>query len=76
MLYQADEIFFTGTAAEITPVRSVDRIAVGSGKVGPITRKLQEEYLGVARGTRPDRFGWLDLVNEPANTASRATATV
>ena len=62
LLYQADEVFFTGTASEITPVRSIDRIPVGDGEVGPVTRTLQEEYLGVAGGTRPDRFGWLEHV--------------
>lgn len=59
MLYMADEVFFTGTAAELTPVRSVDRITVGAGKVGPVTRQLQQQYLGIAKGTVEDRHGWL-----------------
>lgn len=59
MLYMADEVFFTGTAAELTPVRSVDRIQIGAGKVGPITKQLQEQYLGIAKGTIEDRHGWL-----------------
>lgn len=59
MLYSADEVFFTGTAAELTPVRSVDRIRIGAGKVGPITRQLQQQYLGIAKGTVEDRHGWL-----------------
>lgn len=59
MLYMADEVFFTGTAAELTPVRSVDKITVGAGKVGPITRQLQQQYLGIAKGTIEDRHGWL-----------------
>ncbi len=62
MLYVSDEIFFCGTAAEITPVRSVDRIPVGTGEPGPVTRKLQEGYLGIAKGRIPDRYGWLTPV--------------
>jgi branched-chain amino acid aminotransferase len=69
MLYVADELFFTGTASEITPVRSVDRIKVGGGGVGPITQKLQKEYLGIATGQRPDRYGWLEPINKPAGEA-------
>jgi branched-chain amino acid aminotransferase len=59
MLYLADEVFMCGTAAEVTPVRSVDRLAVGDGKPGPITRVLQQEYLAIAHGRRPDAHGWL-----------------
>ncbi|HEX5385737.1 MAG TPA: branched-chain amino acid transaminase [Gemmatimonadales bacterium] len=59
MLYGADELFFTGTAAEVTPIRSVDRLPVGDGARGPITRVLQERYLGTAKGTLPDAHGWL-----------------
>lgn len=58
MLYVADEVFFTGTAAEITPVRSVDRIPVGAGRRGPITARLQEEFFALAEGRVPDRHGW------------------
>src|SRR5690606_22014486 len=54
MLYIADELFFTGTAAEITPVRSVDRITVGVGHRGPITEKLQQAFFGILTGTAPD----------------------
>ena len=61
-LYAADEVFFTGTAAEVTPVRSVDRITVGAGKVGPITLRLQKEYLDIVKGAAPDRHGWLTHV--------------
>jgi branched-chain amino acid aminotransferase len=66
MLYIADEIFFTGTAAEITPVRSVDRIVVGQGRRGPVTERLQTEFFGIINGARPDRYGWLTLVTQPA----------
>lgn len=62
MLYVADEVFFSGTAAEITPIRSVDKITVGKGAIGPITRALQKEFFGIVRGTAPDRHGWLTPV--------------
>jgi branched-chain amino acid aminotransferase len=58
-LYVADEIFFVGTASEVTPVRSVDHWQIGSGKRGPITQKIQERYMAIARGEHPDRHGWL-----------------
>jgi|SRR5437868_7352320 len=64
-LYVADELFFCGTAAEITPIKSVDRLPVGAGKPGPITQRIQKEYLGIAKGTIPDRHGWLTMVPEP-----------
>ena len=62
MLYIADEAFFTGTAAEVTPIRSVDRIKVGNGTVGPITKALQKEFYGIVRGEKADRHGWLTPV--------------
>jgi branched-chain amino acid aminotransferase len=62
MLYTADEVFLTGTATELCPVRNVDRIQVGDGHPGPITRRLQELFWGPVRGERVDRHGWLDLV--------------
>lgn len=65
-LYVSDELFFSGTAAEITPIRSVDHIPVGAGVPGPITRAVQERYLGIARGRIPDPYGWLTPVPEPA----------
>jgi branched-chain amino acid aminotransferase len=61
-LYNADELFFTGTAAEITPVRSVDRIPVGNGKRGPVTQKLQETFFRILAGESEDRYGWLTRV--------------
>jgi len=71
MLYVADEIFFSGTAAEITPVRSVDRIPVGAGRRGPITTQILEEFFGIAEGQRPDRHGWLTPIRAAAvRTAS------
>lgn len=64
-LYLADEVFFTGTAAEITPIRAVDRITVGAGKRGPVTKLLQEEFFKIIDATRPAPFGaeWLTFVN-------------
>ncbi len=62
MLYIADEVFFTGTAAEVTPVRSVDRIPVGNGKRGPVTERLQKEFFAIVNGDKPDRMGWLTPV--------------
>ena len=63
ILYIADEVFFTGTAAEVTPIRSVDRILVKDGTTGPITHQLAEEFFGIVSGTRPDRYNWLTPVN-------------
>jgi branched-chain amino acid aminotransferase len=60
MLYVADEIFLTGTAAEITPVRSVDRITVGSGTRGPVTTALQNAFFGLFNGRTTDKWGWLE----------------
>ena len=62
MLYLADEVFFVGTAAEITPLRTIDRIPVGDGKRGPITEKLQQEFFALVEGRKPDRYGWLTPV--------------
>jgi branched-chain amino acid aminotransferase len=59
-LYLADELFFTGTAAEITPIRSVDGITVGVGKRGPITEQLQQAFFGVISGEVEDKWGWLE----------------
>jgi branched-chain amino acid aminotransferase len=63
MLYIAEEVFFTGTAAEITPIRSVDKITVGkSGAVGPVTRSIADEFFGIVNGTAPDRYHWFTPV--------------
>ena len=70
LLYIADEVFFTGTAAEVTPIRSIDRITIGNGKPGEITKKLSDEFFGIVNGLKPDRFGWLTPVKV------RATETV
>ena len=62
MLYIADEVFFTGTAAEVTPIRSVDKITVGNGAVGPITKAIQKEFFGITSGSQPDRHHWFTPV--------------
>lgn len=62
MLYMADEVFFTGTAAELTPVRSIDRITIGAGKMGPITKIMQTQYLDLVHGRVDDPHGWLTYV--------------
>jgi branched-chain amino acid aminotransferase len=61
-LYIADELFFTGTASEVTPVRSVDKIPVGEGKAGPVTMEIQRRFMAVVKGEVPDERGWLTLV--------------
>jgi len=71
MLYMADEVFLSGTASEVTPVRSVDRITVGGGERGPITGRLQREYLDIATGKAEDRHGWLTHVRAETAAASR-----
>ncbi len=63
MLYIADEVFFTGTAAEITPIRSVDRITIGKGRRGPVAEALQKDFFGVINGTKADQHGWLTPVH-------------
>jgi branched-chain amino acid aminotransferase len=62
LLYIADEAFFTGTAAEVTPIRSVDKIMVGKGKIGPVTKAIQQEFYGIVRGEKADRYRWLTPV--------------
>jgi branched-chain amino acid aminotransferase len=67
MIYVADEVFFSGTAAEVTPILSVDRIPVADGKPGPITSQIADEFFGIVNGTRPDRYGWLTPVKVAAD---------
>jgi branched-chain amino acid aminotransferase len=71
MLYIADEVFFTGTAAEVTPIRSIDRIPVGAGKRGPITERIQTEYFAYINGEIPDRYGWLTPVYAETEAKAR-----
>jgi len=69
-LYLADEIFFTGTAAEVTPIRSVDRIEIGPGHRGPITKQLQDAFFGLFTGATEDSEGWLEPVDAQAIAAA------
>jgi branched-chain amino acid aminotransferase len=71
LLYVADEVFFTGTAVEVTPITSVDRITVGAGEVGPVTKAIQQAFFGIVHGDVPDRHGWLTKVSRAA-TAVRS----
>jgi branched-chain amino acid aminotransferase len=70
MLYIADEVFFTGTAAEITPIRSVDKVQVGAGKRGPITTEIQKRFFDIITGEVEDEFGWFTWV-ETSKAASQ-----
>lgn len=72
LIYLADEVFFTGTAAEITPIRSVDKIQIGAGRRGPLTKQLQEAFFGVVTGRVPDTRGWLTLVPRAAAATAGA----
>ena len=69
-LYIADELFFTGTAAEVTPIRSVDRIEVGSGRRGPVTEHIQREFLALTSGNKEDRYGWLSGLDSRSSAAA------
>ena len=72
LLYIADEAFFTGTAVEIAPIRSIDRLTVGAGKRGPITETLQNAFFGLFTGKTADKWGWLDYVDMAAPRAAVA----
>jgi branched-chain amino acid aminotransferase len=67
MLYIADEVFLCGTAAEITPIRTIDRIKVAAGARGPITKRIQEEFFAITSGSKPDRHGWLSPIGVSAS---------
>ena len=69
MMYVADEVFLAGTAVEVTPVTSVDRIAVGDGTPGRVTRAIQDAFFAIVRGEQPDRHRWLTAVPQPAATS-------
>ncbi|MGI9329329.1 MAG: branched-chain amino acid transaminase [Gammaproteobacteria bacterium] len=75
MLYISDEMFLTGTAAEVTPVRSVDHIAVGNGGRGPITRQIQDAFFGLFNGQTEDRWGWLESVADSSAGEHRAASS-
>lgn len=75
-LYTADEVFMTGSAAEITPVRSMDRKPVGNGRPGPVTRGLRESFFGLFNGSTRDRWGWLGLVHAVVPDREGQTAAI
>jgi branched-chain amino acid aminotransferase len=75
MLYAADELFFTGTAVEVSPISSVDRIPVGAGERGPITKALQDAFFAIVRGEVPDRHGWLVPVPHPSAASASAASS-
>ena len=75
-LYLADEAFFCGTAVEITPIRSFDRITVGKGTRGPVTEALQARFFGILHGDQPDTHGWLTPTSANATVAQSGNATV
>ncbi len=70
-LYVADEVFFTGTAAEVTPIRSIDKIQIGIGRRGPVTERIQKEFFAYIGGEIPDRYGWLSPVYPERTAAAR-----
>lgn len=72
-LYLADELFFTGTAAEVTPIRSVDDIDIGAGRRGPVTEKIQSAFFGLFDGRTEDRFGWLEPIVSKRISAKEAS---
>ncbi|HSB98720.1 MAG TPA: aminotransferase class IV [Burkholderiaceae bacterium] len=71
LLYVADEAFFTGTAVEVTPVTAVDRLPVGTGDVGPVTKAIQQAFFGIVKGDLPDRHGWLTKVPRTVGATAR-----
>lgn len=71
LLYTCDELFLTGTSAEVTPVRSVDRVPVGDGRPGPVTRRLMERFEALAHGRAEDAYGWRTPVYGEKATAGR-----
>jgi branched-chain amino acid aminotransferase len=73
MLYIADEVFFVGTAVEVTPIKSVDRVKVGRGRRGPVTEAIQQKFFQIVKGEAPDPYGWLQFVNAPAAAGAGAS---
>jgi branched-chain amino acid aminotransferase len=71
MLYIANEVFFVGTAAEVTPIRSIDRIKIGAGARGPITKRVQDEFFALTGGAKPDRHNWLTPCGVPVAAVTR-----
>ena len=77
MLYLADEAFFVGTAVEVTPIRSIDKLAVGTGQSGPVTSAIRRTFFDILNGEVPDTHGWLTWVYpEEAHLRQRAASAV
>jgi branched-chain amino acid aminotransferase len=76
LLYIADEVFLTGTAAEITPVRSVDKVPVGDGRRGPFTERMQKQFFGLFDGSTHDKWGWLEPVSPRQGAAADRSIAV
>jgi len=74
LLYAAEELFYCGTAVEVAPITSVDRIAVGSGTRGPVTKAIQDAFFGIVRGEVADRHGWLTMVPQAAGAGATAAS--
>lgn len=74
MLYFSDELFFSGTAAEVTPIRSVDRIQIGAGSRGPVTEIMQDRFFGLFSGKTRDEWGWLQPVAQVVETPAASVA--
>lgn len=70
MLYIVDEVFFAGTAVEVTPIRSVDKLQVGKGRAGEVTKRIQEEFFALTSGSKPDRHNWLTPCGAPVGAGS------
>ena len=73
-LYMAEEMFFTGTASEVTPIRSVDRIQVGAGVAGPVTKRIQRRFMEIVRAETPDTYGWLTFTRPGVRRGPRLVA--
>jgi len=71
MLYISDEVFFVGTASEVTPIRSIDKIKIGVGQRGPVTKRIQDEFFALTSGRKPDRHTWLTPVGVPVTVGAR-----
>jgi branched-chain amino acid aminotransferase len=69
-LYIVDEAFFCGTAAEITPIRSIDQLPVGTGAPGPVYKAVRDRFMGIVKGVLPDPYGWLTAVPLPPTAST------
>jgi branched-chain amino acid aminotransferase len=75
ILHIADEVFFAGTAVEVTPIKSIDKITIGRGRRGPVTEAIQQRFFQIVRGEAPDTHGWLQYVPTPVTVGSGSSKT-